>query len=233
MGWIFRKSKGFGIFRITASRRGLSVRTGVPGAHVSVNTRGDVHESVGIPGSGLYFRSKVGQVGSGAGAGWHSEGVAAIHDVVDATGGTRALLDGQADVAQLPVVGLDPPAAELAKMAGIGRSDKGPWIRGIREAALQPTDDGYSVILIITREDNPRFFGRKDGDTPKGVVIGRLGKRDLPKWQDRFHGRPIKVAVYIDATPGYAQHAEVRFRPDLLDGEPDSGLTPAPELPTD
>ncbi len=233
MGWIFRKSKGFGIFRITASKRGLSVRTGVPGAHVSVNTRGEVRESVGIPGSGLYFRSKVGQVGPGSGAGWHSEGVAAIHDVVDATGGTRALLDGQEGVAQLTVVGLDPPAAELAQMAGIGRSDKGPWIRGIRDAALQPTDEGYSVILIISRGDNPRMFRRKDGDTPKGVIIGRLGKRDLPKWQDRFRGRPIKVVVYIDATPGYAQHAEVRFRPDLLDGEPDPGPTLVPEQSTD
>jgi hypothetical protein len=224
MGWMFRKSKRFGPFRLTLGKRGLSVSGGVPGARVSLNSRGEVRESMGIPGSGLYVRNKIGQVGGDSGQG--ESGPTEMHDVVEATGGTRALLDGQEGVAQLAVVAVDPPVDELARMAGIGTSDKGPWVRGIRDAVLRPQSDGYGVIMLITREDNPKLYGRKDDDTPKAIVMGRLGKRDLTKWQDRLAGRPIKVVVYLDASPGYTHRAEVRFRPDLLDDEPSPSAPP-------
>jgi hypothetical protein len=231
---MFRKSKRFGPFRITAGKRGLSFSAGVPGARLSINSRGEVRESAGVPGSGLYIRNKIGQIGGSPDhdGGRTESGPTEIHDVVDATGGTRALLDHQEGVAQLAVVGVDPTVDELARMAGIGTSDNGPWVRGIRDAVLRPQTDGYGVIVMITRADNPKLYGRRDDDTPKAMIIGRLGKRDLTKWQDRFAGRPIKVVVYLDASPGYTHRAEVRFRPELLtESEPNtsSGLTPPPD----
>lgn len=55
----FRKSKKFGPFRLTATKTGLSLSGGVPGARVSVNTRGEVRRSVGLPGTGIYDVKKI------------------------------------------------------------------------------------------------------------------------------------------------------------------------------
>ena len=54
MGLRFRRSAKFGPFRLTATTRGLAASVGAPGARVSVNTKGQVRRTVGIPGSGLY-----------------------------------------------------------------------------------------------------------------------------------------------------------------------------------
>ena len=59
----FRKSKKlFGIFRVTASTNGLSVSAGVPGARVSLNSKGDVRRTVSVPGSGWYDTKKIGNI---------------------------------------------------------------------------------------------------------------------------------------------------------------------------
>lgn len=58
----FRKSKKIGPFRLTASKSGLSVSAGVPGARVSVNSRGDVRRTVSLPGTGIYSTKKVGNL---------------------------------------------------------------------------------------------------------------------------------------------------------------------------
>lgn len=50
----FRRSAKFGPFRLTATKSGLAASVGAPGARVSVNTKGQVRRTVGIPGSGLY-----------------------------------------------------------------------------------------------------------------------------------------------------------------------------------
>jgi len=55
----FRKSKKIGPFRITASKGGLSVSGGVPGARVSANTKGEVRRTVGIPGTGIYDTKRI------------------------------------------------------------------------------------------------------------------------------------------------------------------------------
>lgn len=56
MGLRIRKSfkicKGL---RINVSKSGMSVSGGVRGARVSVNTKGVVRRSVGIPGTGVYY----------------------------------------------------------------------------------------------------------------------------------------------------------------------------------
>lgn len=56
MSFIFRKSKKVGPLRVTASKRGLSVSTGVPGARASAGTGGRRRTSVGIPGSGMRWQ---------------------------------------------------------------------------------------------------------------------------------------------------------------------------------
>lgn len=58
--WNFRKSVKLapGV-RVTFSKRGASVSAGPKGYKVSVNSRGDVHRTVSIPGTGLYKRERV------------------------------------------------------------------------------------------------------------------------------------------------------------------------------
>ena len=55
MGFRFRKSFGNKFFRVTFSNKGVSTSAGVPGARVSVSSKGRVTGSAGIPGSGLYY----------------------------------------------------------------------------------------------------------------------------------------------------------------------------------
>lgn len=50
MGFSFRKSKSFGPFRITASRRGLSASAGAGGARVNRSTTGRRSKSFGFKG---------------------------------------------------------------------------------------------------------------------------------------------------------------------------------------
>lgn len=65
----FRKSKKFGPFRLTATKTGLSLSGGVPGARVSMNTRGEVRRTVGLPGTGIYDVKKIkSRAGSQTGA---------------------------------------------------------------------------------------------------------------------------------------------------------------------
>ena len=54
MGLRFRRSAKFGPFRFTATKTGLSGSFGVHGARVSVNSKGQVRRTVGIPGTGIY-----------------------------------------------------------------------------------------------------------------------------------------------------------------------------------
>ncbi len=53
----FRKSLSFGPVRLTASRRGVSVGTGLGPLRVSKSGRGRRTTTVHVPGSGLFWRS--------------------------------------------------------------------------------------------------------------------------------------------------------------------------------
>ena len=59
MGWQFRKSKSFGPFRLSFTRRGVSLSAGSPLARISVSNRGEVRETTRIPGTGIYKTTKV------------------------------------------------------------------------------------------------------------------------------------------------------------------------------
>jgi len=59
MGWSFRRSKSFGLFRLNFSKSGLGFSFGVPGARVGVNSKGKQYVRGGIPGTGLYYQSSL------------------------------------------------------------------------------------------------------------------------------------------------------------------------------
>ena len=56
MGFRFRRSmKILPGIRLTVGKSSVGISAGVPGARVSLNSRGRVTTSAGIPGSGLYW----------------------------------------------------------------------------------------------------------------------------------------------------------------------------------
>lgn len=65
MGWNFRKSVKIapGV-KVNFSKRGASISAGPKGYKVSVNSKGKVHQTVSIPGTGLYNRKKIADIGN-------------------------------------------------------------------------------------------------------------------------------------------------------------------------
>jgi hypothetical protein len=59
MGWSFRRSKSFGLFRLNFSKSGIGYSFGVPGARVGVNSKGKKYLRGGIPGTGIYYQSSL------------------------------------------------------------------------------------------------------------------------------------------------------------------------------
>jgi hypothetical protein len=70
MGFRFRKSIGLPGLKLNVSKTGLSVTAGVPGAHVNYDLsnrrKNPAMTTVGLPGTGLSYRSSVGAANSGA-----------------------------------------------------------------------------------------------------------------------------------------------------------------------
>jgi hypothetical protein len=56
MAWGFRKSIGFGPFRINFSKSGVGASVGIPGLRFGVNSRGQAYRHSSIPGTGIYER---------------------------------------------------------------------------------------------------------------------------------------------------------------------------------
>jgi len=54
--WRFRRSKKIGPVRLNLTKTGVGASIGVPGARVSVHSSGRITKTVGIPGTGLYYR---------------------------------------------------------------------------------------------------------------------------------------------------------------------------------
>jgi hypothetical protein len=217
-----RKSTSFGPFRVTASKSGLSLSGGVRGARASVNTKGRVRRTVGIPGTGVYDTKQIGtsrrrsdRKARSAAAG----GATRVEmSVVDATDGRRNLFSGDEGVATAKIVGVSGKVAHAAAYVGIQRNQKG-MVRGIREAVLTPKGSEYSLILMVYPKDNPVLFRKKwlqpPDESPRALPFGRLAKADARKWSKAFAGRSIGVVVFLDAMPGM-EHAEVRFLPKKL-----------------
>jgi hypothetical protein len=230
----FRKSKSFGGIRLTASKSGLSVSSGVPGLRVSVNSRGQVRRTVRVPGTGISDTKVLGSAATNRRRGTKNSASAETLSpevritAVDATGGSRNLRSGDVGVASAQVVGVKDHAS-VAKMAGLVPRADG-WLGGLRQGVLVEQGSEYRAIVLIGPEDNPRLFNLKQRNpdvTPRAAEIGRLAKRDHDKWAPAFAGRSIAVVVFITATPGVSGTAEVRFRPDELDETDDTPAEPA------
>src|ERR1700730_17853950 len=54
--WRLRRSKKIGPLRVNVTKTGVGLSAGVPGARVSVHSSGRVTKTVGIPGTGIYYR---------------------------------------------------------------------------------------------------------------------------------------------------------------------------------
>lgn len=216
----FRKSKKLGPLRLTASKSGLSMSGGVRGARVSANTKGEMRRTLSVPGAGIYDTKRIGGKSKGRPS-KQSSGQAdsqvyrATFEPVDATGGER-LRGRERGVESLKVVGVK-GHAELAIYAGIAPREDG-WIGGIRDALLIEEGLEYRVLMLITHADNPALYSkREDKSQPKGIDVGRLGKRDADRWAPRFGGRTIGVSLFIACNQSGVGQAEARLMPELLD----------------
>ncbi|HUM51815.1 MAG TPA: DUF4236 domain-containing protein [Chitinophagales bacterium] len=56
MGFSFRKSVGFGPFRVNLSKSGIGTSIGVKGLRVGVNSKGQAYRNLSIPGTGIFSR---------------------------------------------------------------------------------------------------------------------------------------------------------------------------------
>ncbi|PSH02742.1 MAG: hypothetical protein CXZ00_15845 [Acidobacteria bacterium] len=59
MGWSFRRSKSFGLFKLNFSKSGVGFSFGVPGARIGINSKGKKYVRGGIPGTGMYYQSSL------------------------------------------------------------------------------------------------------------------------------------------------------------------------------
>jgi hypothetical protein len=59
MGWSFRRSKSFGLFRLNFSKSGVGFSFGVPGARIGISSKGKKYVRGGIPGTGLYYQQNL------------------------------------------------------------------------------------------------------------------------------------------------------------------------------
>ncbi len=57
MGWSYRKSVGFGPFRINISKSGIGYSIGAGGFRTGVNARGRSYKSFSIRGTGIRYSS--------------------------------------------------------------------------------------------------------------------------------------------------------------------------------
>ena len=60
MGFIYRKSLNLGPFRVNLSKSGIGFSVGGSGFRSGVSSRGRKYTSVGLPGSGLSYRTSTG-----------------------------------------------------------------------------------------------------------------------------------------------------------------------------
>ena len=57
MGFIYRKSLNLGPFRVNLSKSGIGFSVGGSGFHTGVSSRGRKYTSLGLPGTGLSYRT--------------------------------------------------------------------------------------------------------------------------------------------------------------------------------
>jgi len=238
MSWRFRRSKGFGPFRLTATKSGLSLSAGGPLGRVSVNTRGQVRETTRVPGVGLYQTKQVAQLGAAKhstaattrGRATTPEATVTVSVTAQDIAGAVELDPTDPGVVSLRLVSLVDPLPHVAEAVGIVRDDQG-FVHGSREGLVMPEGSEWHAFVLIHPEDHAHLAPMGTGSPALAMHVGRLSARDVRRWAARFAGRPLHVSAFIEATPG-VEVLEVRFRPELLTepSEPATAL-PAPAGP--
>jgi len=56
MGWNLRKTKKFFPFRISLTKTGIGLSTGIKGARISRHSSGRGRTQITLPGTGIYYR---------------------------------------------------------------------------------------------------------------------------------------------------------------------------------
>jgi hypothetical protein len=228
--WQLRRSKKIGPLRLNFSKRGVSVSGGLKGARIAANSKGELHRTTGIPGTGLYKREKIRgrSVGKPAAQSIQLE-------MLDATGGNKELPDNDPDVESLDIVDLNKHlggVAEIARFAGL--TDQNP--QGFRHAMLVPRDSEISVFVLVDPEENPSLFSRKEMKTaePHGRQVGRLGANAARRLNELAGNVDALGVVHID-TRAKNGRIEVRVRRSELQADgalpppPTEGSPPAPQ----
>ena len=64
VGWRFRRSMGFGPFRLNMSKSGIGYSWGIPGIRVSTSPNGRRYLWLSLPGTGLAWSKEIGRTAS-------------------------------------------------------------------------------------------------------------------------------------------------------------------------
>jgi hypothetical protein len=131
---------------------------------------------------------------------------AASHRQLDATGGRLDLAPSSLDVVSLTLVGLPRPPAEIA--AAVDLAEGGGFVHGTRWGVIDPADGAWRVAILTVDDADAR---------DSRVDVGRLSERDVARWAPALDGRTVRVAVFVEATPGFAG-VEVRFVRGIVEG---------------
>jgi hypothetical protein len=78
MGWSFRKTKKVGPVNVTVSKTGVGVSVGAKGERVDLGADGRVHETIGIPGTGISYRTSQGVGAPRRGRRWFMGGALGV-----------------------------------------------------------------------------------------------------------------------------------------------------------
>jgi len=218
--WQLRRSKKVGPFRLNLSKHGVSASAGVKGARLSANSKGELHRTTGLPGTGVYKRDKLGGLPAGQAA---SQTV--NMQLLDATSGAADLSGSNPDIETLGVVDLGKHLAGVVGIASFaGLSAENP--RGFRNAMLVPTGGQVAVYILVEPDDNPAQFSRKEkkAGQPHGRQVGRLSAKAARLLLEMTGGSDVLAVAYIDTQ---SEHIEVRVNRSEL-ARDQNGTAPPP-----
>lgn len=222
----FRKSKSLGgLFRVTATRRGLSASAGIGPVRTSVNTRKEVRGTARIPGTGVYAVKRL-DGGSAMKSNTPASPDEAEFDYVDAITGEhsdRFSKTGSKFITVLDVVE-QPDLTAVAQWTGVNMSG---YFRETRKCLLVPQGKHYRVLLLTGPDDNPNlfktFFGKPKTDrTPKAQDVGRLSMDSFRLVADKFDSRTIMAMAFIERGSTSPVYMDVRILTSFLETEQES-----------
>jgi hypothetical protein len=172
MGWNFRKSVGFGPFRVNLSKGGVSTSFGVKGTRVNVGPRG-TYVTTGV--GGFHYRQKIGARAERQ-PGRPNSLVSSEPPRIEV--GTREILDAHTDeltreidrryqmVALAPWAAVATVAACVSCFVGFGKIDPVYSL-----SALIPLVGGIIGVVFLAKRDRRRWVTLNYDATPEAMHI--------------------------------------------------------------